>query len=490
MIERYKTISIIYGGNGGNYARVLNKMINDYEKENRFPITSRIVMEEILTKDILDEVSKLFRETEICIAVLTAEDCCLKDGEQVYRLRQNVVFELGMALFHLGRERCILLGDFADKAATVELPSDMSGLDIRFFNQDNQTQIFREVLKKVLQLSHTSSLQEETKKELPQYDNLLCRKRYFVDYGQLFRRYDKKIGLKNKDYLQNLLQEWLSECKSLKYFDERLMYIFERIAFMPIFGKQESVSNWYIQAEEIVGDYDERDIDYYQNAKLLKYAKNVFNVVNTYIKYKMVDGLTPEQSDYEELLMNLKFNPSPKDQQINPLIEVLYYDYMGLIHMHLYSYTKSFDELLAAKTCYEKIINEYLDKVDLGLSVWGGFLYYNLARLYGKIWERKPEMIDAADILNAYMRATSIRKRWLSVSGFNSMIQNALSYEYFIAKIDYIQQMKTLGTKTKEDIHNEYQKVEGEIESYCNDDERLERLLYVQEKLRKCREID
>lgn len=487
MIEKYKTISIIYGGSGGNYAKTLNKMINDYETENRYPLTSRIVMEQILTKDILAEVSNLFRETEICIAFLTAEDCCLKEGEQVYRLRQNVVFELGMALFHLGREKCILLGDFADKMAQVELPSDMSGLDIRFFNKQNQTQVFDEVLKKVLQLSRASSLPEESKKEIPQYDNLLRRNRYYVDYSQLFRRYDKKIGLKNKDYLQNLLQEWLSECKSLKYFDERLMYVLERIAFMPIFGKQDAVSNWYISAEDIVGEYDERDIDYYQNAKLLKYAKNVFNVVNTYIKYKMVDGLNPEQSDYEELLMNLKFTPPPKGESINPLIEVLYYDYMGLIHMHIYSYTKSFDELLSAKFCYEKIINEYLDKVDLGLSVWGGFLYYNLARLYGKIWENKPETVDTDELLNAYLRATSIRKRWLSVTGFNSMIQNALSYEYFIAKIDYIQQMKTLGVKTEEEINNEYQKVEGEIESYCNDDERLERLLYVQEKLRKCR---
>ncbi len=491
MIERYKTISIIYGGNGGQYAKTLNQMINDYEKENRYPITSRIVMEKILTKDILSEVTKLFRETEICIAVLTAEDCCLKkDGEQVYRLRQNVVFELGMALFHLGRERCILLGDFADKTTDVELPSDMSGLDIRFFNEDNQTEIFQEVLEKVLKLSRTPSLQEESKKEIPQYDNLLCRSCYYVDYGQLFRRYDKKIGLKNNDYLQNLLQDWLSECKSLKYFDERLTYVFERIAFMPLFGKQEAVSNWYIQAEEIVGGYDERDIEYYQNPKLLKYAKTVFTVVNAYTKFKMVDGFNPKQEDYDELLLNLKFNPPPKNTQINPLIEVLYYDYMGLIHMHLYGFTNASEHLFAAKSCYEKIIDEYLDKVDLDLSVWGGFLYYNLARLYGKIWEYDSSMIDPSEILNAYLRATSIRKRWLSASGFNSMIQNALSYEYFISKIDYIHQMKLLNVKDKQEINSEYQKVEGEIESYCNDDERLERLMFVQEKLRKYRELD
>ena len=487
MIERYKTVSIVYGGSGGDYARTLNKMINDYEKENRYPITSRIVMESILTKDILDEVSKLFRETEICIAILTAEDCCIKGEDQVYRLRQNVVFELGMAFFHLGRERCILLGDFGDKLSQVEIPSDMSSLDIRFFNQETQMQVFEEVLKKVLQLSRVPSLQSEAKKEVPQYDNLLCRSRYYVDYGELFRRYDKKIGLKNKDYLQNLLADWLAECKSLKYFDERLMYVFERIAFLPIFGKQKALENFYVSVEEIVGDYGERDIDYYQNAALLKYAKNVFTVVNNYIKYKMVDGWNPGLDDYEELLFNLKLNPPPKGVQINPLVEVLYYDYMGLIHMHIYSHTHAAENLAEAKFCYEKIINEYLDKLDLGLSVWAGFLYYNLARLYGKIWQLNPSQISQDDVLNTFFRATSIRKKWLTVGGFNSMIKNALSYEYFIAKIDYIQQMKAFGTKSKEDISSEYQKVEGEIESYCNDDERLERLMYVQEKLRKCR---
>lgn len=488
MIEKYKKISIVYGGSGGNYARTLNAMINDYEKKNRFPLSSFIVMETILTSDILEEVSKLFRETEICIAILTAEDCCIKDDKQVLRLRQNVVFELGMALFHLGREKCILLGDFGDFKNKVELPSDISSLDIRFFNKDTQTAVFEDVLNKVLQLSSSSDSQKGGTQVCVQYNDLLRRNRYYVDYARLFRRYDHNLNLKNQDYLQALLEEWLQECKNLKYFDERLMYVFERIAFLPIFGKQEAVSNWYTSIEEIVGDYTEKDIDYYQNTKLLQYAKNVFTVVNTYIKYKMVNGFSPTQSDYEELLLNLQLNPPPKGESTNPLIDVLYYDYMGLIYMHIYNSTHDFDILLRAKGCYEKIINEYLDKVDLGLNVWSGFLYYNIARLYGKLWECGSDIVSLDDISNAYLRAISNRKRWLSVSGFNSMIQNALSYEYFIAKIDYIHQLNEFGTKSKDYIRDEYQKIEGEIESYCNSDEQLERLMYVQEKLRIARQ--
>lgn len=94
MISRYKTISIIYGGSGGKYAKLLNDTINEYKQENRYLLTSRIVMESILTGDILEEVSQLFKNTEICIAILTSDDCCLKADKNMLRLRQNVVFEL------------------------------------------------------------------------------------------------------------------------------------------------------------------------------------------------------------------------------------------------------------------------------------------------------------------------------------------------------------------------------------------------------------
>jgi len=443
-------------------------------------------MEAVLTEDILESVTQLFKKTEICIAILTAEDCCVQTDKKVLRLRQNVVFELGMALYKLGRERCILLGDFEDKRDCVELPSDMNGLNIRFFNEQTQTQVFNEVIMKILQLSRTG---QDGYKDIDQYDNLLRRENYFVDYGKLFCMYDKKnMGVKNKEYLQNLLVEWLDECQSLTHFDERLMHTAERVAFMPIFGKQDAVSNWYTKIEGILGNFGGNDISYYGNSKLLRFGRNTLNVVISYTKNKMVGSLDPSQSSYEDLLTALKLNPPSKDEKINPLLEVLYYNHIGLINMHLYDFTKSFDELLIAKECYEKIINEYLDRVDLGLSVWGGFLYYNIARLYSKILANSKEpIVSNDDVINAYLQAIFIRKRWLSETGFNTTIQSALSYEYFIAKLDYIHQMEVMDLKSHEDIQNEYCKVEGEIESYCNEDEKLERLLSVQEKLRKLR---
>lgn len=204
----------------------------------------------------------------------------------------------------------------------------------------------------------------------------------------------------------------------------------------------------------------------------------------------MIDGITPDNDVYEELLTDLKLNPPPTGESVNPLLDVLYYDYLGLMYMHLYDRSHSFKDLLTAKQYYEIIIEKFLDKVDLGLNVWGGFLYYNIARLYSKILEQTKDIITSDEMINAYLQAIFIRKKWISNTGFNSMIQNALSYEYFIAKLDYIHQMKLMNLKTADEVQSEYQKLEGEIESYCNYDEKLERLVFIQEKLRKLRAED
>ena len=488
MIARYTNISIIYGGNLGlEYANSLNETINEYVKKNRYPLASRIINEKILTEDILGSVTRLFKETEICIAILTAEDYCSEKDKTILRLRQNVVFELGMALYRLGRERCILLGDFEDKLNCVEFPSDISGLkpNIKYLNKQNYQEVFDDVINKILQLCRTN---KDENKEFSQYDNLLRRENYRINYEKLFNLQNKELTSANNGYLKILLDEWLEECKSLNYFDERLMYIAERIPFLTIFGKQEENSNWYIDIQKILGDYGEQDIRYYGNRKLLDFGKNTLSVVISYIKYKMVKSSSPIQSDdYEKLLKDLKLNSPPKDEKINPLLEVLYYDYMGLIIMHIYSESKSFDDLQATKDCYEKIEREYLDKVDLGLNVWGGFLYYNIARLYSKILEHREEIVSSKDIIKAYERAISIREKWLTKANFNSRVKSALSYQYFIAKLDYIHQLQVMNKMESKDIENEYKKVEEELKRYCNEDEKLERLVYVHEKLCKYR---
>ena len=136
MISKYKTVSIIYGGSGRGYAELLNEKISKVSEKQRYPICSKLIMETILTKELLSDVINLFKESEFCVAFLTADDVVMA-GNKKLRLRQNVIFELGMALIQLGRERCMLLCDFDYRSADFDLPSDMNSLEILCFEPDD-----------------------------------------------------------------------------------------------------------------------------------------------------------------------------------------------------------------------------------------------------------------------------------------------------------------------------------------------------------------
>lgn len=193
MLKQYKLVSIIYGGSGTKYAKEMNALIQRRSEDMRYPITSKIVMESVLTGDLLTSITDLFTQTEYCLAFLTADDCCIRDGKQVYRLRQNVVLELGMAIYRLGRDKCILLSDFDPARGDVELPSDLKGVDIKYFAPEEQEQVFNAVLEKVLQLTADHS------RTIPQYDKLLEREleTYMLKSEQLERLV----------FIQNLLEK-------------------------------------------------------------------------------------------------------------------------------------------------------------------------------------------------------------------------------------------------------------------------------------------
>ena len=71
-------------------------------------------------------------------------------------------------------------------------------------------------------------------------------------------------------------------------------------------------------------------------------------------------------------------------------------------------------------------------------------------------------------------------KRWLGGVGFHSTIRNALSYEYFICKIEHINSLKLTSAKTQESITQELKRLDGELDSYMTQEEQLERLCYIQ----------
>lgn len=474
MIQKYKTVSIIYGGTGKKYAAEFSDKIHVLAEKERYPISAKMIMERILTQELLSGVMNLFRESEICITFLTADDCCIKENGQYKRLRQNIVFELGMAIFHLGREHCILLSDFDIHDPFFELPSDMNSLEIKQFDPDRFSEEMDDVISKILQLSKNSACVNGMADEIPQYNNLLTRDDYYVDYENIFNgRYNVKCT-EGSTFLKENLRIWLEECESLPHYDERCIYLLERIGFLPMFGKIPEAQQWLLMAAKLLENYKKSDIAYYGNTQLLDFIGGLIGNIIEYTKIKMKD-IKVDFERYKRLLDDFLFEQIPEDGKINPLLVVIYYDYLGLIYLKLFQCSGKDTYARQAQNAFCEAL-KYVGKVDMALQIWSGFLSYNLARAYA--------MQGSTDLASEYYRRTiRIRTRWLKNSQYNITIRNALSSEYFIAKIDYIDMCGKFGLYTESRMLQDYHNLEIELDTYCDVDDKLEQLLYIRKLL-------
>jgi len=478
MIQQYKNVSIVYGGNGRKYADALSAKITQIYKEDRYPIKATIINDKILTKELLESVIKLFKDSEFCIIFLTEDDICVTDGNEKTRLRQNVVFELGMALIEIGRERCILLSDFDVKKSSFELPSDMSSLSVKRFNENNFDDVIKNVNDKILKQSSKSIVTGVETDTTPRYDDLLIRKEYRVDYENIF--IDKPIlsSTHGKTYLENTLTQWIEECESLPNYDEKCIYLLERLGFLPIFGKVPAVVSFMQRAAELIEDYSRSDIDYYHDPAILDFTRNL---VQDVIEYTMLK--TEEYEDailkrkYKNLLRDLISEAMPKGVELNPLILVIYHDYVGLTQLRLYRLTEQTEYLEQATESFMLSL-KYTSLVDMSMQIWSGFLTYNIARAYSNAG-------NISEAENYYLKAIKIRSKWIQSSHYTITVRNALSYEYFIAKLNYIDMCRNNELMSPDEISSEYDYMEKELNTYSNDDDKLTQLFYIREQIHK-----
>ena len=481
MLKQYKLVSIIYGGSGTQYAQEMNELIQRRSEDMRYPITSKIVMESVLTGDLLTSITDLFTQTEYCLAFLTADDCCIRDGKQVYRLRQNVVLELGMAIYRLGRERCILLSDFDPARGDVELPSDLKGVDIKHFAPEEREQVFNVVLDKVLKLTSDHS------RTIPQYDKLLERTEHYVNYNELFSSCSM-LESREDAYLKSVLHHWQEECASFPYFEERCLYFLERIGFVPMFGRHDWVLSFLDAIEQQTNQYQPGDVAYC-GKKRVDFIQNVTRVVREFAQIKTHDGRSSD-AEYEALIKTLLRKPAEDSGVTNPLVLTVYYDYLGLLNLLLYESKHEPNRLTEAPRCFKMVIDNYADYTDLGLNIWSGFVKFNLARCYLLQYQLWGNAEDAELALDHFDAACDHRKEWLKQSQFHQVIRSALSYEYFVCKMEEINARCTLENKSPEETAQEYLLLERELETYMLKSEQLERLVFIQNLLEERRHND
>ena len=481
MIRKYNTVSIIYGGSAKKYAELLNKRIVQISEEERYPIRAAIINERILTRELLADVMNLFRNSQFCVAFFTKDDICLIDGKKTFRLRQNVVFEIGMAMIEIGRERCILLSDFNIKDAEFELPSDMNSLEIVQFDANYFKSVIDDIIEKVLELNHTNRATGQTMDTVLKYDKLLTRKEYWIDYENIFDNQKNSIFQDGKLFFEHVLSQWIDECSSLPHFDEKCIYILERIGVLPILGRTSILIQFIEQVEKLIENYSQSDIKYYGGSDLLDFTRTLVQFVLEYTRLKLVVEDNEERNVriYKTLLQDIDSERNAIKYSINPLINLVYNDYMGLTNLRIYRADKTLSSLQKAKEYFIKSL-DFVSSVDMSMQIWTGFITYNLARVCS-------ECGDIEDAERYYNKSIKIRRCWLKNTKYNVIVRNALSYEYFITKINFIDMCQRFDLMDPKEIQNEYNYIENELNTYSDIDEKIDQLIYIRKLLKNRR---
>ena len=85
-----------------------------------------------LSTTYIEELERASRETDFAILVLTPDDVTTSRESAKPAPRDNVVFELGLFIGSLGRERCILVHE---QGQDLKLPTDLLGVNLATFRR-------------------------------------------------------------------------------------------------------------------------------------------------------------------------------------------------------------------------------------------------------------------------------------------------------------------------------------------------------------------
>ena len=112
----------------------------------------------------------------------------------------------------------------------------------------------------------------------------------------------------------------------------------------------------------------------------------------------------------------------------------------------------------------------------MSMQIWSGFLYYNLARTYAL-------QLNASQAEHYFKKAIRIRERWLKTSTYNTTIRNALSSEYFLAKIEYIDMCSNCNLLSPEEVRKELEYLEAELNTYSDFGDKIGPLVRIRKLL-------
>ena len=290
---------------------------------------------------------------------------------------------------------------------------------------------------------------------------LLCRDIYYADYEKILNDCAPKTDNGKDRPSGSILQQWIDECAVIKRYDERCIMLLERLGFLPAFGKKEEKRRFLAKAKELIYRFDAADAEEYGGTELLIFARSVILGAIEYIEAQLQIILTESdnaslQRQFAHLLQRLRTIRVPEQFALNPLLCVVYYDYLGLTYYRNYLNLHTEEYLLSA-TQATKTALEYAQKVDMHLQIWSAFLTYNLARFLSLQGDHEPAVQNI-------QTAVILRQELADSPFFTKELTHDLCFEYYLARIRQTEIEQRAGLLTAEAAQSEYRQIQAETE--------------------------
>ena len=307
-----------------------------------------------------------------------------------YSISQNVVFEVGY-LWTILSEKRIRFVPVCKEFSQIKRPSDLPDT---FFYTDFK-KLFDEIVKNIL--------------NAPRCSTLLNDETYQCDYNSLFTPKELQgfdsLRKPAQAHFEAIDKLWKEQALELNSDEARIIFMFERLIFIPYFPQDGSCDKWI---DELMYRIFNKDILCYE---ILKEIQKYFslhrepNVNNSEIlKAKEYERIFEKLSEYKEQIKNH-----------NPIVLFWISNYIALSARKYYQISKSTEithynaaiESLNLCVEMESKLNPHTAKL------WLGFTYFNLSCCHKERASLGFE--DDNKLANRYViKSYMARKEWLT----------------------------------------------------------------------------
>lgn len=434
MIKPNKKIGIVYSFKSVKYANELKQIIMNYRTEG-YCIEPIMVDNSLLDQERNIEL-RVFGNLSKCdyAFVFFTKDLYI-NSKDMFVSKPNVVLELGYLKGRLSKNSIWSISDFPYKDINDNkylIPSDIPADYLEEIDENNSNNELKTLFNKFLNIMKDNIVKINKFNVNDLINSLILNPSYKTNYENLFPKVQFELIEKYSVewQLREIFSIWMYE-KTMLSDAEQIVYIFERIVFLPFFP------------EKVIGSrlIDFLSVEITEENSYVTACRKIIKNVNLYEEHKRKRNQIESAIFYTDIakaileeLQKFKLN------KIAPIIECISKNYIGLSYLNssLKSYDK--DNLKMAEENFQQVIELSCNNLGDNMDVFQAFARYNLARV-------KKNLNKNAEA--EYSIAIHKRDELSKASKFPQMFRLNFALERIHAEIDFCNYMlKTQGIDT------------------------------------------